>query len=90
MFWNTFQIVTGIIAPFLILGFLIWLLNELTILAQAKRLSLEAKLEEAKKAPPYDDVEVSQPPNPKMFTLRLVKNNEVVFEKSYDKNPTQS
>ena len=85
MFWITFQIVTGIITPFLIIAFLIWLLNYATIQAKAKRIALEAKLETVKKAAPYDDVEVSQPPNPTMFILRLVKNNEVVFEKSYDK-----
>lgn len=90
MFWTTFQIVTGIITPFLIIAFLIQLLNYLTILAKAKRIALEAKLEDAKKAAPYDDVEVSQPPNPKMFTLRLIKNKEVVFEKSYDKEAFKS
>lgn len=85
MFWTTFQIVVGIIAPFLLIAFLMWLLNYATIQAKAKRLTLETRLEEAKKAPPYDDVEISQPPNLKMFTLRLIKNGEVVFEESKDK-----
>lgn len=85
MFWTTFQIVVGIITPFLLIAFLVWLLNYATIQAKAKRLVLEAKLEEAKKAPPYDDVEISQPSNPKMFTIRLIKNGEVVFEEAKDK-----
>lgn len=86
MFWTTFQIVAGVIAPFLVIGFVIWLLDYLTIQAGAKRLVLEAKLESAKKAAPYDSVEVSQPPNPKMFTLRLIKNGEVVYEGSHDRD----
>ena len=85
MFWNVFQITAGIIAPFLLLSFIIWLLFTMNELAKAKATSLEIKLDRVKKAPPYDDIELSQPPNPNMLTLRFIKNGEIVFKHSFYK-----
>lgn len=85
MFWTTIQIVLGIITPFLVIAFLIWLLNYLHIQVTVKRLMLEAKLEEIKKSPPYDDIKISQPPNLNMSTVTIMKNGKTIFEQSYDK-----
>lgn len=84
-FLTAFLIVSGIIAPFGLIALLIFLLNETHIALVAKRLSLEAKLASIKKQPPYDDIELSQPPNKEMFTIRLIKNEEVVYEGHHDK-----
>lgn len=86
MFWTIFQAVAGAVLALALIPILIWALYTIGDSVKNRRIKLEAELEVAKKAAPYDDVEVSQPPNTKMFTLRLVKNNEVVFEKSYDKD----
>lgn len=86
MFWTAFQVVAGVVLGLSVLPILVWLLFTVTDLVKNKRLVLEAKLEDAKKAAPYDSVEVSQPPNPKMFTLRLMKNGEVVYEGSHDRD----
>lgn len=90
LFWNAVMIVSGILAPFIVITLIMWLLYEAHIVAQAYRLAMESKLEYMKKLPPYDDVAVSQPPNQKMFTIRLIKNDEVVYEGSHDKELKES
>lgn len=85
MYWYVLQVILAIVTGLAVIPVLIWLLSTITEVVENRRIALKAKLELARKQPPYDDVEVSQPPNPSMFTLRLVKNNEVVFEKSYKK-----
>ena len=85
-FTNTFLVVVGILLPFVIVLGLIWLASVIKELVENRGYKLAAKLAEVKKQPPYDEVEVSQPPNVNMFTLKLVKNDEVVWEQSYDKD----
>lgn len=86
LFWNTVMIVSGILAPFavgvLIIAFYLYGVG----LVVSIRRSHELKMERERKQPPYDDVELSQPPNPSMFTIRLIKDGEVVWEESYDKD----
>lgn len=84
-FLNTVAVVSGVLVPFILLALLTWSIYFIGDLLKMKRLRLERELEEAKKAAPYDDIEFSQPPNPTMFTVRLVKGGEVVYEESYDK-----
>ena len=84
-FINTFAVVVGILAPFVIVAALVFVASVVKEQLETRNYKLAAKAAEAKMAAPYDDVQVSQPPNIKMFTLRLIKNNEVVWEKSYNK-----
>ncbi len=84
-FLTAFLIVSGILSPFILIALFIYLLNNLNIWLSVKKAALEIQLEELKKAAPYDDIELSQPPNPTMFTIRLIKNKEVVYEGSYNK-----
>lgn len=84
-FITAFLIVSGILSPFILIALCIYLFNEVHIFVVSKRIALEIELENAKKKAPYDHVEFSQPPNTRMFTVRLLKNNEVVYEGSHDK-----
>ena len=89
LFYATLSVVMGILTPFIVVAvalFLVWLVTELV---KQRRIQLETILEEATKEPPYDNIELSQPPNPTMFSIRLIKNGESVWEGSYNKgDPT--
>ena len=86
LFINTVQVVGGIITPFLLLGLIIFLLLSVNEFIKGWRAKQERLLEEESKSAPYDDIQFSQPPNPTMITVRLIKNNKIVWEQSYDKD----
>lgn len=84
-FINTFLVVAGIITPFLILAVIIAIILSIKDFSDGYKRKQERLLEQEYKNPPYDNITLSQPPNPTMITIRLVKDSKVVWEQSYDK-----
>lgn len=77
-FLVTIAIVGGILSPFL----LFTILGLIGKLLEALANGLEAKAEEIKKAPPYDDVELNLNPATNVLTARLLKRGEIVYQGS--------
>lgn len=77
-FLVTIAIVGGILSPILIIGAIGAFGNAMKALAEA----LNAKTEEIKKMPPFDDVELNLNPSTKILTGRIVKNNTVIWQGS--------
>ena len=86
LFIGTLSVGFGILLVTVTVPVLIWLLFTISEAVKNKRIILETKLEIAKKKAPYDEIQVSQPPNQKMFTIRLIKSGEVVHEQSHNKD----
>lgn len=84
-FLITLAIVFGILTPvfglILIYGFVVFSIEYI----KTRKLYAERENENQRKQPPYDDIELLQPPNPRMFSISLIKNKEIIWEDSYQK-----
>lgn len=81
-FLITLAIVAGILSPFLF----ILLLNMINnfLIALAARLNIA--VEEVKKQPPFDDVEVNVSPATQVMTMRFIKKDVVIWAGSATQN----
>lgn len=77
-FLVTIAIVGGILSPLLLVAFFGAIGNSMKALAEA----LNAKTEEIKKMPPFDDVELNLNPETRILTGRIIKNNTVLWQGS--------
>lgn len=77
-FLITMAIVAGIISPFI----LVLLLNMINNFLMALAHRLNIIVEEQKKAPPFDEVEVNVSPATNVMTARFIKNGSVVWQGS--------
>lgn len=81
-FLITLAIVGGILSPFI----LIMLLNNINNFLIALAAKLNIAVEEVKKKPPFDDVEVNVSPVTRVMTMRFVKNDVVIWSGSATQN----
>lgn len=81
-FLITLAIVAGILSPFLF----ILLLNMINnfLIALAARLNIA--IEEVKKQPPFDDVEVNVSPATRVMSMRFYKNDTIIWAGSATQN----
>ncbi len=84
-FVATVEIVFGILSPIVLVIVLYSVALIYRDYVDMRKAKHQKEVENIRKQPTFDDVEISQPPNDKMFTLRIIKNKEVIFEGSYDK-----
>lgn len=77
-FLVTMAIVAGILSPFIFI-LLLNLINNF-LMALAHRLNIA--VEEVKKKPPFDEVEVSVSPATNVMTARFIKNGDIVWQGS--------
>jgi len=85
IFFTTVMIITGILLPPAIIAAILFIIAWFAYWQEGITYDKQQEMEDAKKMPPYDNIELSQPPNPTMFTIRLIKNNKTVWKASYDK-----
>lgn len=81
-FLTTIAIVAGILSPFI----LITLLDTIRKSMVALSIKLEAKTEELKKMPPFDDVELNLSKATKMLSGRIIKDGKVIWQGSISRN----
>ena len=84
-FITTIMITTGILLPPAIICAILLMIAWFANWQDGRTYDKKREMEYAKKIPPYDNIELSQPPNPTMFTIKLIKGKKVVWEESYDK-----
>lgn len=77
-FLVTIAIVAGILSPFIFILVLNYINNFL--IALAARLNIA--VEEVKKRPPFDEVEVSVSPPTNVMTARFIKNGDIIWQGS--------
>lgn len=77
-FLITVAIVGGILSPFI----LITLIGSFNNFMKALALSLEGWVEDVKKRPPFDDVELNLNPMTKVLSGRLIKDEKVIWQGS--------
>ena len=85
VFVTTVMITTGIILPIATIVALLFIIAWAAHWQEGRTYDKKRFMEDQQKMPPYDNIELSQPPNPHMFTIRLIKSDKVVWEESYDK-----
>ena len=81
-FLVTMAIVAGILSPFIFI-LLLNLINNF-LMALAHRLNIA--VEEVKKQPPFDDVEVNVSPATRVMTIRFIKGGTVIWAGSATQN----
>ena len=81
-FLVTMAIVAGILSPFIFI-LLLNLINNF-LMALAHRLNIA--VEEVKKQPPFDDVEVNVSPATRVMSMRFYKNDTVIWAGSATQN----
>jgi len=77
-FLITLAIVGGVLSPVLLIAFIGTFGNAMKALAAG----LEAKVEEIKKQPPFDDVELNLNPMTKILSGRIIKDDKVLWQGS--------
>lgn len=77
-FLITLAIVAGILSPFIFI-LLLNLINNF-LMALAHRLNIV--VEEVKKQPPFDEVEVNVSPATNVMTVRFIKKGDIVWQGS--------
>jgi len=77
-FLVTVAIVGGILSPIIIIAAIGAFGNAMQALAHA----LEGKVEEIKKRPPFDEVEVNVSPATNVMTARFIKDNVTIWQGS--------
>lgn len=77
-FLVTVAIVGGILSPIILIMVITLISNAMKALAA----KLEGRVEEIKKQPPFDDVELNLNPSTKILTGRIVKDNKVLWQGS--------
>lgn len=75
-FLVTVAIVGGIFSPIILIALIGSFGNAMKALAAG----LEAKVEEIKKRPPFDDVELNLNPATKILSGRIIKDNAVLWQ----------
>lgn len=78
VFLYTVAIVAGILSPIILVGLIfagIGLMNTISI-------KMIEHVEEMKKAPPFDDVELNLNPATRVLTGRIIKNEQVLWQGS--------
>lgn len=86
LFYNTIAIVFGILFPIIVVAII-------TGVAQAMKglqPALEAKLDEQRKQPPFDEVEVNVNPATNVMTARFIKNDVVVWQGNASRNEIEA
>lgn len=78
VFLITLAIVAGILSPFIFILALNWINNFL--IALAARLNIA--VEEVKKRPPFDKVEVNVSPATNVMTARFIKDGVIIWQGS--------
>lgn len=81
-FWITVQIVLGILSPILLIIFLIFC----AYIAKGTGPALQIKLEEIKKQPPFDEVEVNVSPATNVMTARFIKKGVIIWQGASSRN----
>lgn len=84
LFYNTLAIVFGILLPVIIVLILAGVVEAMKGVEPA----LKAKLEEIKKQPPFDEVEVNVSPSTNVMTTRFIKNGVIVWQGSSSRHET--
>lgn len=82
VFLITIAILGGILSPLIIIA----LIGSFGSTMNALTKALEIKLEEIKKAPPFDDVEVNVSPATRVMSMRFIKNDVVIWAGSATQN----
>lgn len=77
-FFTTLQIVFGILMPIIV----VFVLIMVVIIAKSVPHILELKVEELKKRPPFDEVEVNVSPATNVMTARFLKDGDIVWQGS--------
>lgn len=75
-FLVTVAIIGGILSPFILIMVITTFSNTMKALAAA----LEGKVEEIKKRPPFDEVEVNVSPATNVMTARFIKDGSVIWQ----------
>lgn len=83
-FLITVAIVAGILSPFI----LIMLLDTIGKALLALLSAIEVKLEDVKKRPPFEEVEVNVNPGTHIMTARFIKHGNIVWQGSASQNRT--
>ena len=78
VFLVTLAVVGGILSPFILIMVITAFSNSMKALAGAA----EAKVEEIKKLPPFDDVELNLNPATRILTGRIIKDEKVLWQGS--------
>lgn len=81
-FMVTVAIIGGILSPIVV----IYLLGVMGNFVKAMGLSLEGWVEDVKKRPPFEDVEVNIDPGTNVMTVRFVKDGKVVYQGASSRN----
>lgn len=81
-FLVTVAIIGGILSPIVV----IYLLGVMGNFVKAMALSLEGWVEDVKKRPPFDDVEVNVSPATNVMTVRFVKDGKVIYQGASSRN----
>lgn len=77
-FLITVAIVGGILSPFIA----IMIISTFNTAMKALAAALEGKVEEIKKRPPFDEVEVNVSPATNVMTARFLKDGNVIWQGS--------
>ena len=85
-FLITVAIVGGILSPFI----LIMVLNTLMLGLKGMAHALEIKAHEMVTAPPFDDVEANLNPMTKVLSIRIKKNDKVLWQGSATRNEQEA
>lgn len=83
-FLITIAIVSGILSPVLVIAFLGAVTNSMKVATA----SIIKAGEEAKKLPPFDDVELNLNPSTKVLTGRIIKNEKILWQGSVRRQET--
>jgi hypothetical protein len=75
-FLVTVAIVGGILSPF----FLFYILTLIGKFLEAVTLQLQGWVEDVKKRPPFEDVQVNVNPATNVMTVRMIKDGKVVWQ----------
>lgn len=75
-FLNTLAVVFGILSPVIVVFFLLIIVQAFKTLPHA----MEIKADELRKRPPFTDVEVNVNPATNVMTVRMIKDDEVIWE----------
>lgn len=81
-FLITIAIVGGILSPLILIMFLSAMGKAMEALAHG----MEAKADEIKKRPPFDEVEVNVSPATNVMTARFLKNGVIIWQGASSRN----
>lgn len=82
VFLTTSAVVLGILAPVIVVAFIVIVAS----VARGVGPAMALRAEEDKKKPPFDDVEANLSPTTNILTVRFRKNGNVIYEGSATRN----